>query len=152
MPSRRDTLKQGLMVASLLATTGLFPRSAWAAYPQRAFEAKGFNAAIKALGSALPTESQEVMLLAPDVAENGAQVALTASTNLPGVKRMLVLVDKNPASLVAAYDVTPEIEANFMLRTKMAESSAVYAVAVLGDGRAVYARKDVQVVTGGCAS
>lgn len=152
MPNRRDALKQGLLVAGLLAGAGLFPSEALAAYNQRAFEAKGWDAALKALGSSLPTESKDISLQGPDLAENGAQVALTTATTLPGVKRLLVLVDKNPAALVALFEVGAEIEANFMLRTKMNESSAVYAVAIMNDGRALFARKDIQVTQGGCGN
>jgi sulfur-oxidizing protein SoxY len=36
----------------------------------------------------------------PDIAENGAVVPLGVSTTLAGVKRMLIMVEKNPASLV----------------------------------------------------
>lgn len=152
MPTRRDTLKQSLAVASLLAGTGLFPGNTWAAYNARAFEAKGVDATLKLLANTLPTESKDVTLQGPDLAENGAQVALTAATALPGVKRVLLLVEKNPAALVALFEVGAEIEANFMLRTKMNESSAVYAVAILNDGRVLYARKDIQVTMGGCGN
>jgi sulfur-oxidizing protein SoxY len=34
----------------------------------------------------------------------------------------------------------------------MAETSLVYAVAVLADGRALYARKEVKVTLGGCGA
>lgn len=152
MPTRRDILKQGLLVAGLLAGAGLLPGQALAAYNSRAFEAKGWDAALKALGSSLPTESKDITLQGPDIAENGAQVALSVATTLPGVKRLLVLVDKNPAALVALVEVGPDIEPSFMLRTKMNESSAVYAVALLNDGRALFARKDIQVTQGGCAN
>lgn len=152
MPTRRETLKQSWVVASLLAGTGLFPGQIWAAYNARAFEAKGVDATLKLLASSLPTESKDVALQAPDLAENGAQVALTASTSLPGVKRLLLLVEKNPAALVALFEVGADIEAKFMLRVKMNESSAVYAVAILNDGRALYARKDIQVTMGGCGN
>ncbi len=150
--NRREALQRAVQAAGLLASLGCWLGNAWSAYPARAFEAKGVEAALKAMGGALPVESRDVTLMGPDVAENGAQVALTVSTTLAQVKRVLVLVDKNPAALVAAFDVTPEIEANFQLRTKMQESSAVHAVAMLADGRVLFARKDIQVVMGGCAN
>lgn len=151
LPSRRHALQHGLVVAGLLASTGLFPGAAWASYDSRAFEAKGLDATLKALALALPAESREVTLQGPDIAENGAQVALTVATTLPGVKRMLVLVEKNPAALAALFEVSNEIEPNFMLRVKMAETSAVFAVAVLDNGQVLYTRKDIQVTAGGCA-
>ena len=38
------------------------------------------------------------------------------------------------------------------LRIKMAESSNVYAAAMLADGRVLYAVKDVQVTLGSCGT
>ena len=48
---------------------------------------------------------------------------------LPGVKQLLLLVEKNPTTLAAMFDVTDAIEANFSTRVKMGQSSNVYAVA-----------------------
>ena len=87
---------------------------------------------------------------APDIAENGAVVRLTAGTNLPGVKQLLVLVEKNPFALVAAFQVTEFIEPQFTLNIKMNETSDVYVVAVLANGRALYTKREVRVTLGGC--
>ena len=53
---------------------------------------------------------------APDYAENGAAVALGVSTALPGVRKILILIEKNPASLAASFEVSEWIEANFSTR------------------------------------
>ena len=37
----------------------------------------------------------------PDIAENGAVVPIGVATTLPGVRRMLILVEKNPNTLSA---------------------------------------------------
>ena len=73
-----------------------------------------------------------------------------ASTALPGVKRMLLLVEKNPAVLAAMFDVTDAIEANISTRVKMGQSSNVYAVAMMADGKVLFAQKEVKVTLGGC--
>jgi sulfur-oxidizing protein SoxY len=52
--------------------------------------------------------------------------------------------------LVAAFEVSDRVEANFAIRSKMAESSNVYAVALLRDGKAFFAKKEVKVTLGGC--
>lgn len=150
MQTRRQALKHGLAVAGLLAGTGLFPQYALADYNNAAFSAKNLNDVLKALGGSAPTESKDITITGPDIAENGAVVPLTASTSLAGVKHMLVLVEKNPAAMVAMYNVTPDIEPNFTTRAKMGQSSDVYAVAVMSDGRALYAKKEVKVTLGGC--
>ena len=79
MQTRRETLKQSAMVASLLAATGLFPQYALA-YNKAAFEAKSMADVLKALGAGAPAESKEVSIGAPDIAENGAVVPVVAAT------------------------------------------------------------------------
>ena len=150
MQNRRDILKRSAIVAGLLAGTGLFPQYALAAYNKGAFEAKSVADVLKALGASAPTESKEVTISGPDIAENGAVVPLTATTALTGVKSMLILVEKNPAALVAQFDMTDAVEPNFSVRAKMGQSSDVYAVAIMNDGRALFAKKEVKVTLGGC--
>lgn len=150
MQTRRQTLKQSAVVAGLLAGTGLFPQYALA-FNQAAFEAKNLGDALKALGgSAEPAESSSVTLTAPDIAENGAVVPLAVASTLPGVKQLLLLVEKNPNALVAVFNVTPEVEPSFATRAKMGESSDVYAVAITEDGKSHFAKKEVKVTLGGC--
>ena len=149
MQTRRETLKHSAIVAGLLATTGLFPQYAFA-YNKGAFEAKSVADVLKALGAGAPVESKDVTIGGPDIAENGAVVPLTASTTLAGVKHILLLVEKNPAALVAQFNVTDSVEPNFATRSKMGQSSDVYAVAIMNDGKAFFAKKEVKVTLGGC--
>ncbi len=150
MHSRREILKQSAAVAGLLAATGLFPQHAFAAYNKGAFEAKNVADAVKAFGAGAPAESKEVTLTGPDIAENGAVVPIGAATTLAGVKHMLILVEKNPNALVAKFDVTDAVEANFLTRAKMGQSSDVYAIAITADGKALFAKKEIKVTLGGC--
>lgn len=147
--NRRETLKQSLAVAGLLGASGLFPQFAWA-FNKNAFEAKSVADAAKAYGAGAPAESKDVTLTAPDIAENGAVVPMAAASTLPGVKHLLVLVEKNPNALVAKFDVTDAVEANFATRAKMGQTSDVYAVAITNDGKAFFTRKEVKVTLGGC--
>ena len=149
MQNRRETLKQSLAVAGLLGATGLFPQFAWA-FNKSAFEAKNIADAVKSYGGAAPAESKDVTLTAPDIAENGAVVPMAAASTLPGVKHLLVLVEKNPNALVAKFDVSDAIEPNVATRAKMGQTSDVYAVAITADGKAHYAKKEVKVTLGGC--
>lgn len=149
MQTRRKTLHQGAVVAGLLAGTGLFPQYALA-FNTKAFDAKSIADAVKALGGGAPTESKDVTITAPDIAENGAVVPLGVSTTLAGVKQLLLLVEKNPSSLIAAFNVSDAVEPNFLTRAKMGQSSDVYAVALMADGKALFAKKEVKVTLGGC--
>ena len=150
MQTRREALRRSAVVAGLLATTGLFPQYALAAYNKAAFDAKNLAEALKALGAEAPAESPNVTIGGPDIAENGAVVPLTASTSLPGVKQILILVEKNPAALVALFNVSDSVEPNFATRAKMGQSSDVFAVAITTDGKALFAKKEVKVTLGGC--
>ena len=149
MQTRRQTLKQSAAVAGLLAATGLFPQYALA-FNKAAFDAKSVADAVKAYGAGAPAASGAVTLTAPDIAENGAVVPLAVATSLPNVKQLLLLVEKNPSALVAVFDVTDAVDANFATRAKMGQSSDVYAVAITADGKAHYAKKEVKVTLGGC--
>jgi sulfur-oxidizing protein SoxY len=150
MQTRRETLKHSAIVAGLLATTGLFPQYALAAYNKTAFEAKTLAEVLKALGAGAPVESKDVTIGGPDIAENGAVVPLTASTVLPGAKQILILVEKNPAAMIALFNLTDSVEANVATRAKMGQSSDVYAVAIMADGKVLFAKKEVKVTLGGC--
>ena len=149
MQTRRETLKQSAVVAGLLASAG-FPQFAHAAFNKTAFDAKSVQEAVKAAGGGAIAESKDVTITGPDIAENGAVVPLGVSTSLAGVKQLLILVEKNPSTLVALFHVSDAVEANFSTRSKMGQSSDVYAVAIMADGKALYAKKEVKVTLGGC--
>lgn len=150
MPTRRETLTQTLAVAGLLASAGLMPSVAHAAYSKALFEAKTPAEVYKALGASAPAESKDVILTAPDIAENGAVVPLGVSTTLAGVKALLILVEKNPNTATALFHVSDAVEANFTTRAKLGQSSDVLAVAQMADGRLLFAKKEVKVTLGGC--
>mgnify|MGYP001491945416 CR=1 FL=1 len=149
MQTRRTALQHSVALAGVLAGTGLFPHYA-AARTDAAFTARNLADAAKALGGGAPTESKDVTITGPDIAENGAVVPLGASTSLPGVKRLMIVVEKNPDPLVAVFNLTDAVDANISTRAKMGQSSDVYAVAVMADGRTLYAKKEVKVTLGGC--
>ena len=149
MQTRRDTLQQSMAVAGLLAAAGLLPRDAFA-FNKAAFEAKSVADAAKAFGGGAPAESKDVTLTAPDIAENGAVVPIGAATTLPNVKQLLILVEKNPNTMIAAFTVNEALESNFLTRAKLGQSSDVYAVAITNDGKAFFAKKEVKVTLGGC--
>ena len=150
MLNRREALSHSLKVATLLATAGLLPQRALAAYSAAAFDMKTMPEVVKALGGGTPVESKDVVLTGPDIAENGAVVPVAVSTTLPGAKKLLLLVEKNPSVLSAVFDVTDAIEPSFNTRVKMGQTSNVYAVAIMNDGKVFYAQKEIKVTLGGC--
>lgn len=150
MLNRRAMLSHSATVAALLATVGLLPQTAHAAYNAAAFEIKTMAELAKALGGGTPAESKDVTITGPDIAENGAVVPVGVATTLPGVKKLLVLVEKNPSVMSAMFDVSDAVDANFSTRVKMGQSSNVYAVALMADGKVWFAQKEIKVTLGGC--
>ncbi len=153
MKNRREVLSKSAQLTAMLATLGFLPHAAQAevaGFNTAAFDAKTMADLMKSLGGGAPVESKDVTITGPDIAENGAVVPVGASTTLPGVKRLLLLVEKNPAMLSAMFDVTDDVDANFLTRVKMGQSSNVFAVAMMADGKVFYASKEIKVTLGGC--
>ena len=150
MQNRRQMLQRSAAVAGALAGLGLLPQAAQAAWNSAAFEAKNMADLVKALGVSAPTESKDVTITGPDIAENGAVVPVGCASALPGVKRLLILVEKNPNMLAALFDVSEGVDANFNTRVKMGQSSNVMAVAITADNKLLFAQKEIKVTLGGC--
>ena len=146
---RREALRLTAVIG-LMAATGLISQAEAAAWNKAAFEGKTLDDVLKSLGGSSADKSGAITINAPDIAENGAVVPIGASTTLAGVKHLLLLVEKNPSTLCATFDVTPDVEANFLTRVKMGQSSDIYAVAIMNDGKALFAKKETKVTLGGC--
>lgn len=115
-----------------------------------AFDAKTLAEVAKALGATRAlVESPDLTLQAPDIAENGAVVRVSARSALAGTTQIALLVEKNPAALAALFDIPEGTEAQLATNLKMAESSRVYVLARVGE-QYLYAFKEVKVTLGGC--
>ena len=154
MPSRRETLHLSAHLVALLSLTGLMPRLALGreGVYRAAFEAHTLNELSRSLGVQAPIESRDMLLQAPDMAENGSAVQLTASTTASGIKRLLLLVEKNPNLLAALIELSDAVEPSITTRVKLQQSSRVFAVGLTLDGRCLFAQKEVKVTLGGCAA
>ena len=150
MQTRRQLLQRSAAVAGVLGGLGLLPPAAQAAWNSAAFEAKTMAELVKALGVSAPAESKDVTLTGPDIAENGAVVPVGCASTAAGVKRLLILVEKNPNMLAAVFDVSDAVEPNFNTRVKMGQSSNVMAVAITADNKVLVAQKEIKVTLGGC--
>ena len=142
----------GAAALGLAATVGLFPVSASAqtAWNKAAFEAKNLADVVKAMGgAAAATESKDVTLSAPEIAENGNVVRLGAQSAIAGTTWLGLVVEKNPSALTAGFDIPAGTDANMSTNVKMGQSTNVYALAKVGD-KFFYAVKEVKVTLGGC--
>ncbi|MFM8900665.1 MAG: thiosulfate oxidation carrier complex protein SoxZ [Burkholderiales bacterium] len=152
--TRRNLLQAALSVG--LLPLGLRLAQAQSAAPntpwnKAAFEAKTVDAALKALGLPRAAESKEVVITADELSENGAKVPVTLSWTAVGVRRLILLVDKNPAPLSAVVECSDGLEPRLSWPVKIAQSGDLLALAVLADGRVISARREVRVTLGGCA-
>jgi sulfur-oxidizing protein SoxY len=150
MNTRRDMLTTSAKVAALVAGAGLLPAAAQAAWDKAAFDAKTMADVAKAFGGQAPTANPGVTITGPDIAENGAVVPVGCATTLAGVKRLAILVEKNPNALAAVFDVSDAVDPSFNTRVKMGQSSNVMAVALMADGKVHFAQKEIKVTLGGC--
>ena len=150
MLNRRQTLQHSWAVATLLGTAGLVPFKA-IAYDKAAFEAKSVAAALKALGASAPVASADVTLNGPEIADNGASVLLSFGTTLPNVKRVLLLVEKNPAALVANFQTSPVgRQPIFFAHQDEPIVRCLCMWLLTQDGKAYFVKRDIKVTLGGC--
>ena len=151
-PSRRTALKRtSALVATAIATGLLRPSDALADWNKGAFESKTVADALKNLKVAAPADTKDIVIRAPDIAENGAVVPIEIQSNIPGTRSISVLIEKNPFPYVATFDLAQGAALPFLaLRVKMGETSNVRVVAATADGKFHSAVKEVKVTIGGC--
>ena len=140
----------GLAVMALAMAAGVFkPGVARADWNKEAFSTKSFADAVKAMGGSQPEESKDVVINSPDIAENGAVVPFTISSNLPNTQSISLLIEKNPNILAADFDIPQGTDAWINTRVKMGQTSRVIALVKAGD-KYYYNAKEVKVTLGGC--
>ena len=151
--NRRLFLKGTLAgsTVAVAATAGLIaPGQVLAAWPKDAFEAKDIATATKGIfNSSDATESNEITVKVPDIAENGAVVPVTISSTLADVTAIAIVVEKNGTPLVANFKLAANTLADISTRCKMGKTSNVIAVVEAG-GKLYRAQKEVKVTIGGC--
>jgi len=152
---RRKVLRTGggLSLLALVTAAGwLRPGEALAAdaWNKAAFETNSMDATLKALGAGTPAQSKDVTFFqTPDIAENGAVVPIGITSTVPNTQSIAILVEKNPSTLIAVFDIPPGTEPSLSTRIKMGQTSNVYAL-VKADGKYYVASKEIKVTLGGC--
>jgi sulfur-oxidizing protein SoxY len=151
---RRRFLQGGAsfaLIAPLIGTGLLLPGKVLAATWRRdAFTARTANDAQKAAGVANPIESRDIVINAPEIAENGAKVEVEVSCNLPNTRSLLILADKNPMPLCAELNFSGAALPYAKVQLKMAETTRVRAIAKTADGKSHIAFREIKVTLGGC--
>ncbi len=150
---RRSFIKSSAAAGAFGVAVGaglITPRAVLAAWPKAAFEAKDLDTALKgALGSTTMTESADITLKAPEIAENGAVVPVTVTSTIPNAESISILISENPTPMTATFKLGSNTEAFVSTRVKMGKTSDVIAVVKSGDK--LYSSKLlVKVTIGGC--
>ncbi|MCZ7565269.1 MAG: thiosulfate oxidation carrier protein SoxY [Burkholderiales bacterium] len=150
--TRRGVLKgagtAGALVAAF-ATGALRPADVLAAWNKGAFDAKTTADALKAMNIASAADSADIVIRAPDIAENGAVVPIDITSKIPGTQSISLFVEKNPFPYVGTFNVAAGAEPFVHVRVKISESSNVRAVVAAG-GKYFQTVKEVKVTIGGC--
>ena len=151
--ARRTFLKltggAGAFAAAL--ATGLVSsgRVLAATWNKAGFESKALADVMKSLGAASAEESKDIVITAPDIAENGAVVPVAVTSRLPNTQQISIVAEKNPFPLAATFDISGGSEGYVSARIKMGQTSDVWAVVKAG-GKYYTARKEVKITVGGC--
>ncbi|MDK9703809.1 MAG: thiosulfate oxidation carrier protein SoxY [Sulfuritalea sp.] len=150
---RRLILKGGGasgVLAVALAAGLLRPTRVFAAdWNKAAFESKAMADALKNIGAAGAAESAEILIKAPDIAENGAVVPIEVTSRIAGAESLALLAEKNPFPLMAYIDLANGAEGYINTRFKMGQTSVIKVVVKAG-GKSYVASREIKVTIGGC--
>lgn len=149
---RRKFLKTSgaMSIFGMVLSAGLVKPALAQSWNQNAFAAKSMQDALKALGGASVTETKEVSWgSTPEIAENGAVVPISVTSNIPKTESISVLIDKNPNTLAASFDIPAGTDPSISTRVKMGQSSDVFAL-VKADSKYYVAKREIKVTLGGC--
>jgi len=151
---RRSFLKSTLATgaAVVAANAGLLtPSTVLADWNKTAFSAKTTDDALSGVfGSATTTDSGDVKLKAPAIAENGAVTPVTVdASTIEGIESIAIMASKNPQPLVCQYTFAAGAVGFVSTRIKMGQTMDVIAVVKAGD-KLLKAQQEVKVTIGGC--
>lgn len=153
---RRRLLKGGSVAAllspllgtGLLAPTGVFAVE----WNRNAFTARNINDALKAYGGANTAESRDILINAPEIAENGAKVEIEISSNIENTRNLAIFADKNPTPLAAIMEFSGPALPYARVQLKLAETTRVRAMVKALDGKTYVAFREIKVTLGGCGA
>jgi sulfur-oxidizing protein SoxY len=146
--TRRSAIKTTGAFATLISLGLVTQSQAQAAVDRASFSVKTLDDALKAIGGT-PASSDQVMVVSPDIAENGAVVPVGVTSKLPNTTELYIIIEKNPTPLAAVFMIPVGTLADVQTRVKMGQSTNVVAV-VKADGKLFSATKETKVTLGGC--
>jgi sulfur-oxidizing protein SoxY len=150
---RRRLIKGGsaALLAPLLGSGLLTPgRLIAAEWNRNAFSARTIADALKAQGYANASESRDIVINAPEIAENGAKVEIDITSNIPNTRSVALFADKNPMPLCSNIDFIAPALPYARIQIKLAETTRLRVAVKTHDGKTHIAFREVKVTLGGC--
>ena len=150
---RRSFLKS-TVVASVAVVAGsaglLSPTTASAAaHGNDVFKAKSLDEALKMLGATGAAASDKIKIKAPEIAENGAVVPVSITSEIPGTTEIISITAANPTPVSAMYTIGEGTVPAVKSRFKMGKTTDVIVLVKAG-GKFHTAKANVKVTKGGC--
>lgn len=150
--TKRLTLGRLGSTCLLMLATSLRPLKAWAAeWNRAAFTAKDVSGAMRELAVGAAQDSRDILIKAPDIAEDGAVVPVDVQSRIPNTTQISILVEKNPNPLALSVNFSGGALAEAHFRLKFSESSPL-RVLVKAGGKIYQAQREIRVTVGGCAN
>jgi sulfur-oxidizing protein SoxY len=134
----------------MLTMIALAPIKVWAALWNRpAFEALKIKDATQYLNVSEEIPSGDIVIVAPERAENGAVVQIEIRSNIQNTEAIAIFVENNPTPLIANFMFGDGAEPFVVTRIKMAETSDLKIVVKAGSQYFTNA-KNITVLENGC--
>jgi sulfur-oxidizing protein SoxY len=151
MNTLRRTFIKFASALTTVAAAGVLKatQAAAAVWNKSGFESKAVADAMKSIGASGAVDSRDIVITAPDIAENGAVVPIEVVSRIPNTQSISIVAEKNPFPLAATVDFANGAEPYAYVRIKMGQTSNVRAV-VKADGKFFTAAKEVKITVGGC--
>lgn len=148
---RRNVLKgaTGAGAVAVAVAAGLVIPTRVLAAPRTAFDAKSLADAMKGMGLPAASDSKDIAIKAPDIAENGAVVPVEVTSSIAGTTAIAIIAEKNNTPLVADFEFSNGAQGFVSTRIKMGNTALVRAIVTAG-GKTYTAAKEVKVTIGGC--
>lgn len=151
---RRRFLKgsaSAALLSPLLGTGLLIPSAVLAAeWNKSAFTARNFNDALKAYGATGAGETRDIVITAPEIAENGAKVEVEITSNIASTRSLAIFADKNPMPLSSVIEFSGPMLPYVRAQLKLSETQRIRVVAKTSDGKTHVAFREIKVTLGGC--
>lgn len=150
---RRHILKgaSAAAVVAVAAGAGLLkPGVVFAAdWNKAAFDAKDMAGALAGIGASGAAESDQIVVDAPNIAENGSRVPITVTSNIPGTESIALFAEANATPMLADFALSNGAAGYISTAVKLGKTGKVRAVVKAG-GKVYTAAKEVKVTIGGC--